>query len=158
MRTWWRKFRRILQAVRLEIRREDPDPADINCSYPATLPRPGTEVIGRVEGTNKSFIAERRRDAAIVRDRDTGARRSFVAVEAQSDRAGLVKTGREFELTLVAIKNSMRQLEQQGIRPDGIILEPHEFEIMLRQNFQWREGDELPASVTLFGLPVRVQR
>lgn len=154
MRTWWRKFRRILSAVWVEVRREDPDGERPG---PKIVAGAGTEIIGRVSGSNKSLLAERRREADIVRDRDTGARRSFVAIEARSDRAGIVKSGREYELTLVAIKDSMHKLEAQGIRPDGIILEVDEFKLMLRQNFQWKDGDPLPENVTLFGLPVKVQ-
>ena len=51
----------------------------------------------------------------------------------------------------------MKELERRGVRPDGIILEPHEFKLLLETNFNWKPGDELPSSVTLFGLPVKVQ-
>lgn len=155
MRTWWRKFRRILSAVWVEVRREDT--GESTAGRPEIVSGARTEIVGRVSGSNRTLLTERRREADIVRNRDTRAGRSFVAVEARSDREGLVARGREYELTLVAIKNAVHELEARGIRADGIILEPDEFKMMLRQNFQWEDGDPLPTNVTLFGLPVKVQ-
>jgi hypothetical protein len=51
----------------------------------------------------------------------------------------------------------MMELQARGYNPDGIILRTDEARILLKQNFNWEEGDPLPESITLLGLPVRVQ-
>lgn len=51
----------------------------------------------------------------------------------------------------------MTKLEAEGYKPDGIILRIDEARIMLKQNFNWEEGDPLPENIQLFGLPVKVQ-
>ena len=162
MRTWRRKLRRILQAVWLEVWRQDPavDSGRDNVrEFAAPDSGAGSEVIGRVTGSNEhTRSVVKLRSADIVRDRDSRAGGPVIAIEARGGGPRPAQGKKLAEYTLTAIRNSMKKLESQGIRPDGIILEPDEYHVLLKMNFDWRDGDPYPSSVTLFGLPVKVQR
>jgi hypothetical protein len=157
MRTFWRKCRRVLSAMWLEIRREDPgDSGDgtgtAECrAIEAATPRK----VGKVTAARGDVG----HDADVIVRRNRNSRGGpLVAVEARSSRAGLATRDELAKYTLVAIRRAMAELEEKGVRPDAIILEPHEFKMLLTENFDWEDGDPIPSSVTLFGLPVRVQR
>lgn len=60
-------------------------------------------------------------------------------------------------MTLSALRRAMAEIESRGYQPDGIILRVDEARIMLKQNFDWEDGDPLPEDIHLFGLPVKVQ-
>lgn len=84
-------------------------------------------------------------------------RRSYSAIATDSPGTGIVAARDYSQLTLSAIHRAMLKLETQGYKPDGIILRVDEARIMLKQNFDWEEGDPLPENIQLFGLPVKVQ-
>lgn len=159
----WRKLRRVLRTVWVEVRREDGDAAStvdtLDLADSRRIESEPARKVGEITGRSTDPAARKwwLAHQPIVRDGDSGAGRYYRAVEARSSPKGLAKKSDVARYTLVAIKNAMHELESQGVRPDGIILEPHEFKLLLETNFNWKKGDPLPSSVTLFGLPVKVQ-
>ena len=149
-----RRTRYILQSMWLEARRAAADPRE-GTGAPtaiAAIERPQPRSLATPERSTR-----RSRSGLLYESRDDARRRSFSAIDTESEGTGLTRERDYSELTLSAIRRAMLKLQEQGYEPDGIILRVHEAEKMLEQNFHWHRGEPLPQNIMMFGLPVKVQ-
>ena len=142
LRSALRRSRRALLAMWVEIVRPTATAGSLAVADPAAVERART-------GKYRSGIL------AIEPRGDH--RRSYRAIATDSAGSGLIAARDYRQLTLSAIHRAMVKLQEEGYQPDGIILRVDEARIMLKQNFDWEEGDPLPKNIQLFGLPVKVQ-
>jgi hypothetical protein len=149
-----RRTRYILQSMWLEARRAAADPREDSGAPTAiaAIERPEPRGFAAPERSPR-----RSRSGLLYESRDDAHRRSFSAIDTESEGTGLTRERDYSELTLSAIQRAMKKLQSQGYEPDGIVLRVHEAEKMLEQNFDWHPGEPLPENIHLFGLPVKVQ-
>jgi hypothetical protein len=177
LRKLYQRGRRILRAVRSELKSGNGSAADLNPDYYPAVGDAETSTasaiadekrVGTRSGSESTSLARRTAGDGVTRrstggrrgerKRLDGTRREVVEVKATGKGSGLVtkRRGDYSHLTLSAIKAAKDELWAKGCMPDGMVLREDEVRYILETYFDYKRGDPLPDRLEIMGLPVKV--